>query len=140
MMISQVPKEAVPELWAVVSPMFEKALEYTRGRFDLADLYTAFVSGEQSMWVAFNDDKEIKGCCAVRILEYSTFRSCSIEYISGEGVEDWLEDGFTVISKYAKEMGCSRMEGHGREGWSRIIDKLGWSKFAVRYETELSGD
>ncbi len=137
MKISLVPPEGVKKLWKdTLSSMVEEAAEYSNGRFTAVDVYVDCLRGQQSMWVAY-DDEGIKGCCTVRIVQYPNLKACLLDVIAGDNVDQWLEEGFNVISKYARAKGCIKMEGNGRPGWEPRIRKLGWKRSSVLFEYDL---
>lgn len=136
--ISLVPTEAVIDVWPVVGPMLEEASRRSNGRFELMDILTDIVDGEQSLWLAL-DDVAIIGCCTVRIIRYRTgLVTLCYEYLGGSSVNTWIEEGHRVLSEYAREYGCTRLEvAQGRKGWEPILKTLGYSLFAYRYECNL---
>ena len=136
--ITIVPPENTEEVWPVVEPMIKSALALLNGRYSSVDIFIAIKSGEQTLWVAFDEDKKVKGCCTVEIVQYPGMKCCNINVIAGEGVNDWLEDSFKLISKYAKEYGCERMEGMGRPGWIKPLKKLGWVSTAMKFDFLLT--
>lgn len=137
MNITLVPPEGVKKLWNdTLAPMVEEAAKYSGGRFTAVDVYIDCLSGSQSMWIAY-EDGEIKGCCTVKIVNYPNLKSCLLDVIAGNNVDEWLEDGFKVISRYARHHGCTKMEGNGRPGWEPRIRKLGWKRSSVLFEYDL---
>jgi len=118
--------------------MLAEAVKYLKGRYDTIDVFIELLKGEQTLWIAFNDEQEIKGCCTVRIADYPNARCCSLDFIAGTGVDEWLEDGFKIIGEYAKEFGCTRMEGTGRPGWAPRLKKMGWDAMAIRFDFKIS--
>lgn len=117
--------------------MLEKALEDSRGRVDVIEVYIDLMKNDQTLWLALSEDNEIIGCCTVRIIQYATFNACNLENIAGENMEEWIWEGFEVLSRYARDMKCQRLEGQGRPGWERFLKREGWTKFSTRVEFVL---
>lgn len=138
--ITLVPHSEINKLWPVVKPMLERAVADSRGRVDAIDVYTDLIQNKQTLWIAFDDEKEILGCCTVRIIDYATFRACNLENIAGDEMDKWIWDGFKVLSRYARDMKCQRLEGQGRPGWERFLKKAGWDKFSTRVEYIIPED
>ena len=126
------------EAWKVVEPMLTKAVDRSNGRMTISELVHDIFTSDQTLWVAL-DGNEIIGCCTVRIVRYPTdLMTLSYEYLAGEDVGRWLEEGHKVLTEYAKELGCSRLEvPQGRKGWEPFLKKLGYRTHAVRYECEI---
>lgn len=136
--ISLVPSGHIDQIWDVVSPMLDKAVQRSNGRMQLMDLYHDLIDGEQTLWIAL-DDTEIIGCCTVMINKYGTgLTTLSYEYLGGADVGRWLGEGHRVLQMYAKEYGATRLEvPQGRKGWMPHLAKLGYRQSAIRYECEL---
>jgi predicted urease superfamily metal-dependent hydrolase len=50
-------------------------------------------------------------------------------------MQDWVEIGIDVITKFAKENGCEGIEGIGRHGqWHWLKKKEGWKRTCIIYE------
>jgi hypothetical protein len=118
--------------------MLEAAVQRSNGRFTLMDILSDIVDGEQSLWVAMKD-KEIIGCCTVRIVRYPTdLVTLSYEYLGGENVSVWIDEGHRVLSEYAREYGATRLEvPQGRRGWEPLLKKLGYKLFSYKFECNL---
>jgi predicted urease superfamily metal-dependent hydrolase len=59
----------------------------------------------------------------------------NLDHTGGKNMQDWVERGIEVITKFAKENGCEGIEGIGRHGqWHWVKNKKGWKKPASLYE------
>jgi len=140
MKITLVPKEHVKEIWPVVEPMLEGATEYFQHRYDTIDIYIEIEKGDQTLWVAFDEENQIKGCFTVRIVDYPNARCCSVDFVGGENLDEWLGDTVEVVTSYAKEFGCTRLEGTGRLGWIKKMKKFGFNNTAIRFDLPIGED
>ena len=65
----------------------------------------------------------------------------NLEHTSGKKMQEWIEKGLEVVTKYAKDTGCHGLEGMGRHGqWNWVKNKKGWKKPATFYEYNFEDD
>lgn len=145
MNISLVPTEAIREVWPVVETMLAAAVRRTRGRYNIADVFTDILTGTQSLWIAFPSEEgdappDIVGCATIRIANYPNMKVARLEYLAGRDREKWLEAGWPVICKYAKEFGCSKIELDARLGLKKDMEKYGFDFLSAVYEFDLEKD
>jgi hypothetical protein len=75
----------------------------------------------------------------VQITLFNTYptgkKMLNLEHTAGINMQDWVEKGIDVITKFAKDTGCEGLEGIGRHGqWNWVKNKKGWKKPATFYE------
>lgn len=132
-----VPLDRVQTVWHVVSPMLHKAIRHTGGRYRLVDVVADLQSGNQTLWIAF-DETDIIGCTTISITQYpGGVKALCYEHLGGSNIKAWLAEGHKVLSEYARDLGCTRLECQGRSGWKPFLEELGYRQFAVRYECNL---
>lgn len=137
MNIALVPAEHINDTWPIVEGMLKKAAIRTGGRYHVIDVYADLMSGKQTLWVAFGDDKIIIGCVTLSVQEYPMLRACRVEYLGGKDFHLWMQDGFATVTKYAKELGCTRMEMSVRTGLGPLMEQLGGEKTSINYDFNL---
>ena len=54
-----VPPNYIHTVWADVEPLLAGGADRTKGRWDIVNIYNSLISGEQQLWVTFNQDKDI---------------------------------------------------------------------------------
>jgi hypothetical protein len=135
--IGMVPRDEIQNVWPVVSPMIEKAVEFAANRADMIDIFTEVLQRRLVMWAAFNDDKEIIGCALTRLVAYPMSRILVFEYLAGDDVDTWLDEGADVLNSYAFDQKCEWMECRGRFGWVPRLKKYGWEAKAVFFERRV---
>lgn len=137
MITALVPREGVIDVWPKVLPFLEKAIERFPGRYEAIDIYTEIQTGRLTLWIAFNEDKEIKSFAILRIIEYPLCKSLLFEWLGGEGIDEWLDGSLDVISNFARDNGCKFIETRARDGFWPRFKKQGWKKVAAFFEYEL---
>lgn len=137
MKITMVPHDQIDKVWREVEETIAKSIPYCRNRFTIADVYIDLVKGDQTLWLAFDDNAHIYGAVTIRIVDYPNCRALRLETLGGHNVRRWLRDGFAAMTAYAKEYDCQKIEAFGRPQWGRFFNRLGLKPFAVQYEHNL---
>jgi len=68
------------------------------------------------------------------------FPKCSvltIPVVGGSAMTKWLRPGLEAMEAYARETGCTRLEGGGRRGWERALAGSGWVVTRITIEKEI---
>jgi hypothetical protein len=111
--ITVVPPAVVDVVWPDAKEMLLRAVEATRGVYDI--------------------DSVERGLC-----EYPNGRGLALDWIGGERMREWLPMAQTVMERYARDNGCTHLEGYGREAWGRWLQKYGWKPAYIAYRMELT--
>ena len=135
--ITAVPKEHVGNVWHVVSPWLDKAIERTHGRYHNVDILTSIIDGTASLWLAMRD-KEIIGSLVFTISLYpSEMKVGRIDYIAGKDRNDWFDQMWDATKTYAKASGCSVIEMVARPGTAEYVKKWGGKQVGIFMEYNL---
>jgi hypothetical protein len=131
-----VPSHEVPYIWDRVAHFIQAALDRTEGELDLSDIQTAILDRDMQLWVLL-DGKELIGAVVTQIIPYPKKKACRIVAMGGD-VSGYFDDIDELLSTWAGELGCDRMEIVGRKGWTRAIRHLGYNE-AYSYVTKTLG-
>jgi hypothetical protein len=142
LIISLIPKEAIPEMIGLVREKIEPAIERSGGRMDWNEVLAELGVGRTTLWGVAPDGAEgpedIEGFAVIRVVKYPQKTVLCVELLGGVGfVDGWGEEFTEVVNNWAKEFGCSHIEAIGRKGWRKVLDRLGFSEIAVTYEREV---
>lgn len=111
-------------------PVLKRALPYTRGAYNIAEIGEGILTGEMQLWCH-------KHSAVVTEIEvYKTKKICTIFLAAG-----FLDEVMTIrpeIEKWAVEMGCSESMIIGRRGWLRTLKGSGYKESAVVLHKELT--
>lgn len=147
--ITAVPKEHISNIWQVVSPALDKAIERTHGRFHNVDILTSLIEGTASLWLAIKQNDgtdtegsgEIIGSLVFVIAEYPSMMKCGrIDYIAGKDRDEWFDEMWTAVRNYAKAEGCASLEMVARPGTAAYVDKWGGKRVGILMEYDLTKD
>jgi len=82
------------------------------------DIRQACLDGAMQLWVACGDTA-IEAAIVSRIVRYPKRAVCQVPLIGGRRMRAWLPAMQAMIEAFARENGCTHMEGAGRLGWCR---------------------
>lgn len=134
--IRRINIEMIPHVWEDVRPLLKKATDLSGGRYDVDDLLDPLNAGMTELWTVA-DDKLLAAFITV-IQRFPRKSVLSIPIIGGDGMAEWLVPGLTAMEAYAKENGCSILEGGGRRAWAKVLAEAGWKTDRIVIEKELS--
>ena len=139
LMLTPVPTEFVDAIWGQVEDVLRKSVDTARGKLDIDDVYKEVMSGEYVLWIVvdYGIGDEIIAAITTKLLEYPKRTAMSMDWIGGTRMREWLPIAQETISRYAKEHGCSHLEGYGRKAWGRWLGQYGWEPEYIAYRMEL---
>jgi len=133
-----VPKAFVNAAWADVTRVLKRTVDTSRGKFSMQDIYDGIMSGTYVLWVVLDADKVVAAVTS-RIAVYpGPQRGMVLDWIGGTRMAEWLPMAQRAMSKYARDNGCTHLEGFGRKAWGRWGAKYGWEPDYIAYRMELS--
>ena len=113
MICTAVPREAIDIVWSDVSNMLNKAIETSGGKYHIDDIYHHLIEGYYNLWLIV-DNK-----------------------IGGRRMMEWLPIAMDRLTNFARDCGCSHLEGYGRKAWSKILKKYNWNPEYIAYRMEI---
>lgn len=135
--VSAVPKELVPQTWPKVEKYIADAVVYSSGKYELEDVLSLIMEYNYPMWVAFDDEYDIKGVVVTRFIDYPRKRYLSLEVCGGKEGFTWKEPMLDILRRWAKDNNCAGIEAHGRDGWERIFRSDGYTSPMRYFELSL---
>ena len=113
-------------LWPQVCGWLEKALNKTGSILDANDLLRGVRSGGARLWSIHRDDRLV-GVFVTEIARGGNGRAVNVRALGGVEMPEWSEDCDAAVQAYAEQNGCVMIVEMGRRGWTRVLDRLGWS-------------
>jgi hypothetical protein len=136
--VTVVPSAVVDIVWKDTKKFLQAALDTTSGRYGIEDIYALLQSGELVLWLVLDDEEPI-ACITTRITNYpSGSRAMAMDWIGGKRMAEWLPMAHSIMKRYASDNGCTYMEGYGRKGWGRWLQKYGWKPEYITYRMDLN--
>ena len=114
-----------PDLW----PLLEPAVKRTP---DKPDVLARLIARDAQLWAVYPSAslRAGDGCAPVaaivtQITISDDQKRCRLWLIGGCRVREWVGDFLAKVEAWARSLGCVALWGSGREGWARIVNKLG---------------
>ena len=139
MICTAVPREAVDIVWGDVSGLLNKAIETSKGKYHIDDIYRHINDGYYNLWLIIDDKENEKVVAAIttRLIEYPSKRALAMDWIGGKRMYEWLPIAMEKLSSFAKDCGCSHLEGYGRKAWIKVLKKYNWKPEYIAYRMEI---
>ena len=136
LVLPAVPTAVVDVIWNDVSRVLHRSVLTAGGRFDLNDVRKGIKSGFYDLWVVMEEDRVV-AALTTRVVAYPQCKSLALDWIGGSRMREWLPQAQKVMTKFAKENGCTQLEGYGRKGWDRWLRAYGWEPHYIAYKMEI---
>ena len=102
------------------------ALEHSYGEREIKDIFDELLQGSKQIWLHSEGD-QFTTTVITHLITYPNKLTCEICYLGGEkGMHRYLSD-IATIEEWAKLMGCTDVQIIGRKGWSKMLEKEGYS-------------
>ena len=126
----------VGAVWPAIKDYVLAACEMTGGRRTPTRVLAEAMDGITILWVAYDDEQEVKAFATTRICQYDAVTLLCVEMAGGEDLDSWATpENFDVFIKFAQDNGCSGIEIHGRgNAWARKLKQQGWENFSNAVE------
>lgn len=120
-MLQGVHASQLEGIWNIVTPMIEAAIEKSQKDFWLEDVLVRLINRDMQLWVWY-EEGAIVACCITQLVNYPRSRVCQMPFIGGKAMRKWLtKDVENIVVAWARERGCSQLEGFCRDGWLRLL-------------------
>lgn len=118
-MLQGIVTDEIDTVWAICSGLLQKVIDRDQKDFLVDDIHELLKSRDMQLWV-WRARNKITACLVTKIVNYPRRRVCQMPYIAGADMKDWLACE-PIITAWAKENGCSQLEGFARKGWLRVL-------------------
>lgn len=136
--ISSVPQDAVRLVWKDVDRVLNKSVATVKDKSDMIDILDGVFDGTYALWVVLDEDDNIVAAFTTRLIVYPSRRALALDWVGGTRMKEWADQMIDTMRQYANEVGCEHLEGYGRKGWGRFLEKYGFYPEYIAYRMELS--
>ena len=140
MICTAVPREAIDIVWPDVINMLNKAVETSKGKYHINDIYEDLTKGFYNLWLIIDDKGEDKVVAALttRLIKYPNRSAMAMDWVGCKRMAEWLPIAMEKLSSFAKDCGFSHLEGYGRKAWMKILKKYNWEPEYIAYRMEIN--
>ena len=103
----------------------------------LEDVQSAVARRDMQLWVIHNGPA-ITAVCVTEITKWPRAKVLTALIVAGVDMPAWVAQLDALLMDYARSCGCSVLDAHGRHGWKKTLEKLGWKSAAVTYAKEVN--
>lgn len=100
------------------------------------DILTCLQRGTMQLWRTLKDD----GIGVTELQDFPRYKQLLVYMVAGENAQEWLHGAHHQLEAFAISHGCTRMEFHGRPGWARWCQALGYEHSRIVMTRRLSNE
>lgn len=134
MKISGVLPENLADYAHEIMPLLDRVItsQNLSRYYSAEDILAQCATEKMQCWVAGQDC--ISAVFITHIAAHpSGYKSLDIPLICGDGMRHWVKPLWKLLKAFAKANGCSEINGHGREGWARVVGRIEKTNFSEEY-------
>jgi hypothetical protein len=135
--ITIAPTNYLHALWPDVEAQLERAVIRSNGRWTMEVLFNVIATGQQQLWLAFDEDKNIDGVGTTEIVNYPNKKMLAIQFLGGDRFNDWVWEMLERFNKFAKETDCHGIEATARQGFWKWLSQDDFKQSYVVYEKRI---
>jgi len=135
--VTVVPISVLDVVWPKASEMLAKAVKTTHPRYNVNSIRAELDRGVLALWLVFDDTAPV-AAFTTRIADYPESRGLCMDWIGGARMAEWLPLAQPLMEQYARDNGCTHLEGYGRKAWGRWLQKYNWKPEYIAYRMELT--
>lgn len=124
-------------VWPLVEPLLAPAIAMSGGRIDAESVQAWLKDSRYLLWVAHQDDMQIKAAFVTREAHYPCKRVLTIDICGGTQLKGWLPEADKVFRSHSRATGLDGVELVGRHDWARALKQFGWRQSAVICDVDL---
>ena len=137
----KIQPQSIELIWPLVKDLVQKPIDFNLGEFNLEDVYNWLTNGYMHLWIIGNEE-EILVAVVTEIVTYPRETRLRIVLAGGKknNMNRWFDifwDKDSEIHKFAKKNNVKRFEVCGRDGWLRVLAKVGFKKFCTVLTREV---
>lgn len=138
--IALVPPQYLNTLWPDVKDELARSVHRSRGRWNMEMLFAAILNGNQHLWVAFDEDKNIDGVGTTEIVFYPNKKMLGLMFLGGKNFNSWVWDMLDKFYEWGRDNDCDGIEGTARMGFWKWLEQDDWERSYVVYEKRLKDE
>jgi len=133
--LSGVQSADIEKVWPSILPYVRDTLEYSDNKYSLQSIKTALLEKEMQLWLA-TQGVNILSYAITQIITYPTHKRLCVAFVGGIEMFQWIHF-VNELKEWGKYHGCSAVEGYGRPGWEKALEKFGFKKIQTIYKTDI---
>ena len=139
MICTAVPRDAVDIVWADASRLLNMAIQTSKGKYHIDDIYNDLTKGYYDLWLIIDDKSDDKVIAAIttRLIQYPNRKAMAMDWVGGKRMKEWLPIAMKTLISFAKDCNCKHLEGFGRKAWIKVLNRYNWKPEYIAYRMEI---
>lgn len=130
-----VPTRLISAYWARVEPMIAAAVVHSAVPWTSDDVLARLSINDMQLWLIWRGD-ELAGVVVSEIYDTGRGRTCALPVAASDDMAFCLGI-LDHIEVWARQQGCTRLQGEGRAGWERVLKPHGWRVVTTQVEKAI---
>jgi len=134
MVVYKVEQCHIEFIFPHVEHLLQKAINTNLGETTLKDTKRCLLHNQQQLWIGINEKTEsIELAFTTQIVIYPTQKHLQIHLTGAEPhtLYNWLHSWSKPLEDFCRENDIKYIECAGREGWLKVLGKLGYKKYVT---------
>ena len=123
--------------WPVVGGWIADALAYGGGFISIEDAKQSVQDRDFQLWGIAAEGVPV-AACLTQICIWPQGKALTVIAVGGNRMDDWIAELDDVMQSFARSKGCKVVSCHGRKGWKKSLEPLGFSQSVVTYMKEVA--
>ena len=116
---------AWPDLWPLLAPAIRRTPDKPDACPEPVEWVLArLIAREAQLWAVYDGDTAIAAIVTQVTCDQEETR-CRLWLIGGSRLREWAGEFLGKLERWARSLGCVALWGSGREGWDRIVKRMG---------------
>ena len=142
MNLIRIEANAVDIIWPHVEDLLQSAINLNLGEFTIEDIKEYLLNGRMNLWVVNNQEDGTILAAVTEFIQYPREKRLGILLVGAKKntimkwfKQCWQED--SELLAFARENDLKRFEVLARDGWIRLLPKIGFKKYCTVLTREV---
>ena len=142
MNLIRIEANAVDIIWPHVEDLLQSAINLNLGEFTIEDIKEYLLNGRMNLWVVNSQEDGTILAAVTEFIQYPREKRLGILLVGAKKntilkwfKQCWQED--SGLLSFARENGVKRFEILARDGWIRLLPKIGFKKYCTVLTREV---
>ena len=136
MKLIKIEANAIEATWPYVKDLLQKPIDRNLGEYSLEDAKKWLMNDQSHLWVIVSELHGIVVAATTQFVDYPMERRLTISLIGAKKntLKYWLELAWkdnSPLLEFAKNNSVKRFEGYARDGWIKVLAKVGFKKYCT---------
>lgn len=142
MNLIRIEANAVDIIWPHVEDLLQSAINLNLGEFTIEDIKEYLLNGRMNLWVVNSQEDGTILAAVTEFIQYPREKRLGILLVGAKKntimkwfKQCWQED--SELLAFARENDVKRFEVLARDGWIRLLPKIGFKKYCTVLTREV---